>query len=118
GCRSYRDDVLLKADDVDALGGFPGLQGTNVVASIRPDPRVLLDPAQTAFQNALKDLIKDGATKAATGYFAGTPQLTVWHEAGNLYSEAEWNQYGISPGQAGAPQLVRSMHVKMQALCD
>lgn len=116
GCRSYRDTPFSRAEDCPTT--FPGLQGTKVVASLRPDPRVLLDPTQTAFRNALKDLIKDGATKAANGYFAGTPQLTVWHEAGNLYSEAMWSQYGISPGQSGAPQVVRSMHVKMQALCD
>lgn len=117
GCRSYRDTPFSTAADCPTT--FPGEQGSKVVASIRPDPQVLLDPAQTAFANAIKDLIKDGATKAANGYFAGTPQLTVWHEAGNLYSDqAKWGQYGISPGQSGAPQVVRSMHVKMQALCD
>jgi hypothetical protein len=119
GCRSYRDDVLSGAPDVEKLGGFPGEPGTKVVASIRPNPRVLLDPAQTAFRDALKDLIKDGATKAAdNSFFAGTPQLTVWHEAGNLYSQADWSQYGIQPGQAGAAQIVRSMHVQMQELCN
>ncbi len=93
------------------------MQNTKVVASIKPDPQVLLDPSQTAFRNAVKDLIKDGASKA-TGYFAGTPQLTVWHEAGHLYTQPEWAQYKIQPIQAGAPQLVRSMHVQMQTLCN
>jgi hypothetical protein len=113
GCRSYRDDVLSTADAVNGLNGFPGVQGTKAVASIKPDPRVLLDPAQTAFLGALKDLIKDGAAKAAnTSFFAGTPQLTVWHEAGNLYTAAKWSQYGLTP------QVVRSMHVQMQDLCN
>jgi hypothetical protein len=125
GCRSYRDNVLGTAGDVQSLNGFPGEQGSKVVASIKPDPNVLLnssDPNNPGLVQALYQLILDGATKASTGYFAGTPQLTVWHEAGNLYqcttSNTKWCQYGISPGQTDAPQRVRSMHVQMQGLCD
>jgi hypothetical protein len=101
-----------------------------VVASIRPDPTVLLSPGNAhyaALVQALKDLILDGATKASTGYFAGTPELTVWHEAGNLYSDqATYGQYGVVPGShtvingtsLSAAQIMRSTHVLMQSLCD
>jgi hypothetical protein len=85
GCRSYRDNVLTTATDVQNLNGFPGEQGSKVVASIKPNPNVLLNPSDQNYQGlvqALYDLILDGATKANTGYFAGTPQLTVWFFGG------------------------------------
>lgn len=115
GCRSYRDHVLKTADDVKNLGGFPGEPGSKVVASIRPDPRVLLDPnnpEQPAFDNAIKALIANGRDNPQLP----APQLTVWHEAGNLYTNCNtpenWCQYNLTA------QTVRSMHVKMQNLCN
>jgi hypothetical protein len=107
---------------------FPGEPGSIAVASIKPDPTVLLsssNPNQPALVAAIKALILDGMNKA-TGYFAGTPQLTAWHEAGNLYTDAStWGQYGVVPGahttingvSLSAAQIVRSMHVMLQGLC-
>jgi hypothetical protein len=111
------------------LGGvFPGVPGTKVVLSLKPDPNVLLlpqsDPAYQDLTGALKDLILDGARKSSDGTFAGTAQLTVWHEAGFLYSDENmWGQYNLwrddvdAEGRDGA-QRVRSMHVVMKGLCD
>jgi hypothetical protein len=126
GCRSYRDTPFSAASGCPTT--FPGEQGSIVVASIKPDPTVLLsnsNPDQPALVAAIKALILDGMNKA-TGYFAGTPQLTAWHEAGNLYTDAStWGQYGVVPGthttingvSLSAAQIVRSMHVMLQGLC-
>jgi len=118
GCRSYRDTPFKDASDF-AGTTFPGVQGTKPVASIRPDPTNLL---KGDFDSVIKDFIATGMTKANnSSYFAGTPQLTVWHEAGNLYTDPTgqvkgtnwtWSDFDLSP------QTVRSMHVHMQALCN
>jgi hypothetical protein len=114
GCRSYRDKVLKTWQDVPTK--FPGetiVAGTKVVASIRPDPdKVLGDHPD--FEADIKSMIADGASRFSA------PQLTVWHEAGNLYtnpngsdgSGGTWGDYNLTP------QRVRSMHVKMQQWCD
>ncbi len=157
GCRSYVDTVFSTPDgcpasfpgitmvpdktDLDVVNGPKVHVATKVVASIRPDPRVLLNPNsqyQPMFDNHIKDMILDGATRAANSQldsgFGGRPKLTVWHEAGNLYTDPNgtdnkgvlWRTYGLVPGYPitidgttyGAAQLVRSMHVKMKNLCD
>lgn len=138
GSRVYLDAPFSKAADCPTR--FPGVQvtladGTSVVSkplvSIRPDPRVLLNPnhaEQPGFDNQIKALILDGARSFSA------PKLTVWHEAGNLYglngtakNGVPWTAYGVARGQTpvridgkeyGPAQLVRSMHVKMKKLCD
>lgn len=148
GCRSYRDNPFT--DPNECPFPFPGVTSvpdgmgsqkplaTKVVASIRPDPLVLLNPNhpnQPAFDNHIKDLIKDGMTQAGASSLI-SPQLTVWHEAGNLYTSLDeqvpgpsgktWKDYGVVPGTQttingvvlSADQIVRSMHVKMQSLCN
>ena len=137
GVRSYRDTVF-NADgsnglapwwDSDALGGgsasgspiFPGEQGSIPLASIRPDPTTF--NTTTDLDGVIKALIRDGVNKAASGHFNGTPQLTVWHEAGHLYKD---NLGGLNPEDSpsgvptstGAAHTVRVMHTKMQTLVD
>jgi len=96
GCRSYRDDVIHKASDVPRT--FPGEHGSKVVASIRPHPDALLS-------GDLDDALKKMLREAAANFSA--PQLTVWHEAGNLYKSRSYI----------TPTAVRQMHVKMHKLC-
>lgn len=128
GCRSYVDTPFSTPDAVP--NSFPGIYevpyqtdqdasgpqthvATKVVASIRPDPRSLLttDPSiQPMFDNQIKNMILDGATRAynSTAYngLGGRPKLTVWHEAGNLYTDPTgkanngvyWKTYGLVPG--------------------
>jgi hypothetical protein len=127
GCRSYRDTPFSTGAGCPTT--FPGEQGSKVVASINPDPTVLLNPNDSRYSalvQAIKNLIKDGMTKA-TGYFAGAPQLTAWFEAGNLYTDtSKWAAYGVVPGShttingvsLSAAQIVRSTHVKLRELCD
>jgi len=127
GCRSYRDTPFSTGPDCPTA--FPGEAGSKAVASIRPDPTVLLNPADPNYDGlvqALQALILDGATKASTGYFAA-PELTVWHEAGNMYTDqSTYLQYGVVPGtyttingtSLSAAQIMRSTHVQMQSLCD
>jgi hypothetical protein len=107
GCRSYRDVLLSSAADVDKyLTKFPGLPGSNVVVSIHPDPTVLLDPKncdQPGLEQALKTFIESGRDNPQLP----EPQLTVWHEAGNLYKDLSYI----------TPTSVRQMHAKMQSLC-
>ena len=66
-------------------GSYPASRGsllrrafTRMVASIRPDPDTFLNTTQ--LDAAIKNLIEDGARNFSA------PQLTVWHEAGNLYT--------------------------------
>lgn len=101
GCRSYRDSVIMKPKDVPTT--FPGEPGSKVVASIRPDPDTFLNG--TTLDGAIKAMIADGAARFSA------PQLTVWHEAGNLYHGAKWNKYHITASK------IRQMHVKMKSLC-
>src|ERR1700760_589710 len=91
GCRSYRDTPFKTASGCPTA--FPGETegaGPKVVASIRPDPDTFLNTTQ--LDAAIKNLIEDGARNFSA------PQLTVWHEAGNLYT----NPNG-SDGNGGAP---------------
>ena len=137
GCRSYRDTAFSAGPQTDpnCPTVFPGEQNTKPVASIRPDPTVLLNPNHQNYPGlvqALKDLILDGMRRASSNYpggqyFAGTPQLTVWHEAGSFYTDAtKWGKYGVIRGTQtpingtylSAEQIVRSMHVQMQTLCN
>jgi hypothetical protein len=97
GCRSYRDSVITDPSQVPAT--FPGQPGSKVVASIRPHPDVLL--GGNTLDDAIKAMIANGAE-----HFSA-PQLTVWHEAGNLYRHRSYI----------TPAAVRQMHVKMQHLC-
>jgi hypothetical protein len=142
GCRSYNDNPFKTAvangqpdDAYTVLGNPPRFLGqtikdhdgshvpTKVVASIKPDPTALL---RGDFDGVLYNFILDGAQKAANNTYAGTPKLTVWHEAGNLYgSDSPYASYGLQPlTENGAPtnsaaaQRARSMHVHMQNLCD
>jgi hypothetical protein len=128
GCRSYRDDVLSTAAEIQDLiqnqGGFPGEPGSKPLTSMKFDPTALLNGD---LDGAIKDLIIDGANKAVSGYFAAPPQLTVWHEAGHLYTNSsKFSQYGLAPEDDGtgtptngtAAATVRQMHVKMKNLCD
>jgi hypothetical protein len=102
GCRSYRDTVIMEPTDVPSA--FPGEPGSKVVASIRPDPDTFLNG--DTLDDAITAMIADGAARFSA------PQLTVWHEAGNLYTGTEWDQYNITPS------TIRQMHVKMQNLCN
>jgi hypothetical protein len=102
GCRSYRDTVIMEPGDVPAT--FPGEAGSKVVASIRPDPDTFLNG--DTLDAAISAMIADGAANFSA------PQLTVWHEAGNLYHGAEWDKYNITATK------IRQMHVKMQNLCN
>jgi hypothetical protein len=142
GCRSYNDHPFKTAnangasDDAYTVFGnpprFPGQTinsdsgthvPTKVVASIKPDPTALLNGALDGF---LYSLILDGAQAAANGTYAGSPKLTVWHEAGNLYgSGSKYASYGLQPRtKNGAPtngdaaRTTRLMHAHMQGLCD
>lgn len=121
GCRSYRDIPFKQASDF-AGTTFPGEPGSKPVASIRPDPTNLLNGD---FDSVIKDFIATGMASAGNSSnpnnLAGTPQLTVWHEAGNLYMDKTapipntnwtWGDFDLSP------QTVRSMHVYMQDLCN
>jgi hypothetical protein len=96
GCRSYRDEVIRAARDVPTQ--FPGEPGSRVVASIRPYPDALL---KGHLDDALLAMLRHGAASFAA------PQLTVWHEAGNLYRDLPYL----------TPAVIRLMHVKMQELC-
>lgn len=96
GCRSYRDDVIYKPSEVPRT--FPGQPGSKVVASLRPYPDALLS-------GKLDDAIKAMLRNAVANFSA--PQLTVWHEAGNLYQGRSYI----------TPSAVRQMHVKMHKLC-
>lgn len=102
GCRSYRDTVIMEPTDVPSA--FPGEPGSKVVASIRPDPDTFLDG--DTLDDAITAMIADGAARFSA------PQLTVWHEAGNLYTGTEWDKYNITSS------TIRQMHVKMQNLCN
>lgn len=107
GCRSYRDTLLSTPADVENLGAFPGLDGSNVVVSIHPDPNVLLGTpsrALTGLEGALKAFIANGRDNPQLP----DPQLTVWHEAGNLYKGLSYI----------TPSAIRQMHIKMQSLCN
>jgi hypothetical protein len=97
GCRSYRDNVIYTPSDVPAT--FPGQPGSKVVASIRPYPDALLSGS---LDDAIKAMLRNGAANFSA------PQLTVWHEAGNLYQDLSYI----------TPTAVRQMHVKMQNLCN
>jgi len=97
GCRSYRDDVITQPSEVPET--FPGEPGSKVVASIRPHPDALLSGT---LDDAIKAMIANGAASFSA------PQLTVWHEAGNLYQDLSYI----------TPTAVRQMHVKMQNLCN
>lgn len=97
GCRSYRDDVIHKPCDVPTT--FPGVPGSRVVASIRPYPDALLSGG---LDDAILAMLRHGAARFIA------PQLTVWHEAGNLYRDLSYI----------TPAVVRLMHVKMQELCN
>src|SRR5262249_24321392 len=96
GCRSYRDEVIYKPRDVPTT--FPGVPGSRVVASIRPHPDAL---ASGRLADAILAMLRTGAASFTA------PQLTVWHEAGNLYRDLSYI----------TPAIVRLMHVKMQELC-
>jgi hypothetical protein len=127
GCRSYRDNPFK--DAADCPSSFPGVTSvpdgsggqkrlpTKVVASIRPDPTNLL---QGRFDTVLTNFIVDGMKKAKAGDII-SPQLTVWHEAGNLYL-VKTNKAGDTGWTWGdfdlTPQTVRQMHVYMQNLCN
>jgi hypothetical protein len=111
GCRSYHDTVIKTWQEVPTQ--FPGekkVAGTRVVASIRPDPDLVLGK-HPEFEQAVKLMIADGMTQAHDGVFTN-PQLTVWHEAGNLYKSSKWAAYKLTPSR------VRSMHVQMKQWCD
>jgi hypothetical protein len=97
GCRSYRDDVICEPCDVPT--SFPGEPGSRVVASIRPYPDALLSGG---LDDAILAMLRDGAARFTA------PQLTVWHEAGNLYRDISYI----------TPAVVRLMHLKMQELCN
>lgn len=97
GCRSHRDEVIYKPGDVPT--SFPGEPGSRVVASIRPYPDALIGGS---LDDALLAMLRNGASRFTA------PQLTVWHEAGNLYRDLPYI----------TPAVVRLMHVKMQELCN
>jgi len=97
GCRCHCDDVIHEPGDVPT--SFPGEPGSRVVASIRPHPDALLSGS---LDDALLAMLWNGAARFAA------PQLTVWHEAGNLYRDLSYI----------TPAVVRLMHVKMQQLCN
>lgn len=124
GCRSYRDTPFKNVADCpttfpgvtsvpSTTGGAPVPVATNVVASIRPDPTKLLNGD---FDTVIVDFLKDGRDNP----LLPAPQLTVWHEAGNLYTNPDgsdgnggtWGDYDLRP------QTVRQMHVYMQNLCN
>jgi TAT (twin-arginine translocation) pathway signal sequence len=136
GVRSYRDtefnfdgsNGLAGWWDSGALGSttgtaqgnpiFPGEAGSIPLVSIRPHPSLF--NTTTDLDGKIKDMILDGANKAASGYFRGTPQLTVWHEAGHLYrGHAELNPGDSSTGvptNGQSAHTARAMHTKMQKL--
>jgi hypothetical protein len=91
-------------EPTDVPSAFPGEPGSKVVASIRPDPDTFLNG--DTLDDAITAMIADGAARFSA------PQLTVWHEAGNLYTGTEWDKYNITPS------TIRQMHVKMQNLCN
>jgi hypothetical protein len=90
-CRSFRD----KVNHIPAK--WPGIDGEDyTVVSLRPDPRDLLS-------GSLDDQIRALLATAPSG-----SQLTVWHEAGNLYK----HNGNITPA------AIRQSHVKMWNLCQ
>lgn len=97
GCRCHRDDVIHEPGDVPSR--FPGEPGAQVVASIRPHPDALISGV---LDDALLAMLRDGAARFTA------PQLTVWHEAGQLYRDRSYI----------TPAVVRLMHIKMQELCN
>jgi hypothetical protein len=119
GCRSYRDVPFSTAADCPTV--FPGEPGSRVVASIRPHPDKILGD-HPDFEAAIKRLIANGRDNPDLV----APALTVWHEAGNLYTDpngkapeapggpptGHWGDYNLTPSR------VRSMHVKMQQWCN
>jgi hypothetical protein len=146
GCRSYRDAEFNYAGSADgsivgwwnhrALGSttgdaggtpiFPGEDGSIPLASIRPQPSTLFTGL---LDGKIKDMIRDGARRATPSYsisgprFVGTPQLTVWHEAGHLYQGYDQLKPDRNP-DSGVPRngtsaaTVRQMHVYMKNLVD
>jgi hypothetical protein len=89
-CRSFRDRV----NHIPAK--WPGAHGeAYTVVSLRPDPRDLL-------AGRLDDQILPLLGTAPSG-----SQLTVWHEAGNLYKH----------NRSITPAAIRQSHVKMRNLC-
>jgi hypothetical protein len=106
GCRSYRDDVITVPSAVPTT--FPGVPGSKVVASIRPHPDVFLNG--TTLDDAIRAMIADG-----NAHFSA-PQLTSWHEAGNLYKSGT-DSNGVPYSSYLTPSKVRSTHVKLQSLC-
>jgi hypothetical protein len=93
GCRSYRDTVNF----IPTV--WPGVPGsTKTLVSLRPHPGDLLS-------GALDDQLLALLAVAARG-----AQLTVWHEAGNLYRNGNFSYI--------TPQSIRQMHVKMHRLCE
>lgn len=116
-CRSYQDDVITRWQDVPTR--FPGETSSagpvKVVASIRPDPALVLGD-HPDFENAVKNYIENGMARARNGEIS-SPQLTAWHEAGNLYKNVEkWGQHIVD--QLTDPLTVRQMHVKLKKWCD
>jgi len=107
GCRSYRDTVITSAADVPTA--FPGQDGANNTVSIRPHPDYFLTTGahyDPAIEVAISAMIQDGCTRFGVPGLA--PQLSSWHEAGNLLV----GQYGLTA------QKARSVHVKMQNLVN
>lgn len=132
GCRSYRDTMFnlngsngfAPFTDPGALGNpptFPGESGSIPLASIRPDPTSLLNGY---LDSPLIEMITDGISKASSGYFQGTPQLTVWHEAGHLYNTTDGPLDGALdavevngvPTNGTNARTARLMHQYMQNL--
>lgn len=142
GCRSYVPDLLKTDADVRNVLGYPKntgakprFPGWDIVDEagnhIAVKPLASIHPHHTELLNgdmdgAIKDMILDGAQRAANqqtagGPFAGAPRLTVWHEAGHLYGGTDLdpvdNGSGV-PTNAAAAAAVRAMHVKMQNLVN
>ena len=124
-CRSYRDNVIIDPTGVPTV--FPGQSGAFNTASIRPHPDYFLSSGShyndlyhgsavgPQIETAINLLIQNGCdTFGAAGL---APQLSVWHEAGNLYGSGT-DSNGDLWGVYLTASKVRSMHVKMQNMIN
>ncbi len=124
-CRSYRDNVIKDPTIVPTV--FPGQSGAFNTASIRPHPDYFLSSGShyndlyqgsavgPQIETAINLLIQNGCdTFGAAGL---APQLSVWHEAGNLYGSGTDSNNDLW-GVYLTASKVRSMHVKMQNMVN
>src|SRR5215475_1382777 len=120
GCRGYRDNVII--DPTMVPKSFGDIAGVKMLMSIRPHPDYFLSsgshyngnykgsPVGPQIEDAINAFLQDGCTTYGAAGLA--PQLSTWHEAGNLYQKGT-DSNGMSWGTYLTASKVRSVHVKM-----